>query len=92
MRVIWSHLAIRRLEEIRSFIATDAPLTADQVIRRLISSMDRLTDFPFSGRVVPEYEVKEIREIIDPPYRILYRVYRDRIEIVSVIHSRQTLR
>ncbi|MBS1904015.1 MAG: type II toxin-antitoxin system RelE/ParE family toxin [Bacteroidetes bacterium] len=92
MRVIWSDLAIRRLEEIRSFIAADAPATAESIVRRLIGSTERLTDFPHAGRVVPEYSAKDIREIIDPPYRILYRVFRERIEIISVIHSRQMLK
>jgi len=91
MKIIWSLRAISRLEEIRAYIANQAPITADRVIRRIILSTERLKSFPNSGRVVPEYNMKEIREIIEAPYRILYHVGDERIEIINVLHSRQLL-
>ena len=91
MKIIWSARAISRLEAIRAYITRDAPLTADRVIRRIVLSTERLRSFPNSGRVVPEYNIKEIREIIEAPYRILYHVEKERIEIINVLHSRQLL-
>jgi toxin ParE1/3/4 len=91
MKIIWSLRAISRLESIHAYISKDAPITADKIIRRIIVSTERLKSFPNSGRVVPEYKIKEIREIIHPPYRILYHIESERIEIVNVLHSRQLL-
>ena len=67
-------------------------MTADKVIKRIIHSTERLSSFPLSGRKVPEYNLKEIREIIEAPYRILYHVDANRIEIINVLHSRQMLK
>ena len=44
---------------------------------------------PFSGRVVPEYEALLLRELIHPPYRIVYEVFPDRVEIVAIRHGRE---
>jgi plasmid stabilization system protein ParE len=51
----------------------------------------QLADFPMSGRMVPEYELKEIREVVERPYRIIYRLWPDRVEILAVIHSAQRM-
>ena len=91
MKIIWSARAISRLEAIRAFIAKNAPVTADRVIRRIILSTERLKSFPNLGRVVPEYNIKEIRELIEAPYRVVYHVGTGRIEIINVLHSRQLL-
>lgn len=44
-----------------------------------------------SGRQVPEYEHEDIRELIEPPYRLIYVVLADRIDILTVMHTRQLL-
>ena len=59
--------------------------------------MDRLTgrsaqigQFPHSGRMVPEYEADDVREVLEDPYRILYRIRPQRVDVLAVIHmSRQ---
>lgn len=45
--------------------------------------------FPFAGRMVPEYELNEVREVIEGSYRIIYLIKEaeDQIEILAVIHS-----
>jgi plasmid stabilization system protein ParE len=57
----------------------------DKLTRRSI----QIATFPFSGRMVPEYELNEVREIIEAPYRIIYLVQpeNDQIEMLAVIHS-----
>ena len=91
MKIIWSDRAIERLEEIRAYIAQDAPMTAAKFVARIIESTEILKSFPLIGRIVPEYRITEIREIIKAPYRILYHVGSERIEIINVLHSRQLL-
>lgn len=46
-----------------------------------------IADFPFSGRKVPEYDIDQIREIIEGPYRIIYHIKPDQIDVVAVIHG-----
>jgi toxin ParE1/3/4 len=43
------------------------------------------------GALVPEYSHDDIREVLEPPYRIIYRAGPDRAEILAVIHGARTL-
>jgi plasmid stabilization system protein ParE len=56
---------------------------ADKIIRRY----EQIAIFPQSGRRVPEYDDPNIREIIEPPYRLIYRIKIDQIDILAVIHG-----
>ena len=49
--------------------------------------MDRLHEHPLSGRIVPEIGQATVHEVIEPPYRIVYRVRADYLEVVAVVHS-----
>ena len=50
-----------------------------------------VAEFPLSGRMVPEYETRDIREVIESPYRIIYRVTADSIDVLAVVHGTQML-
>ncbi len=91
MTVIWSDRSIIRPIAIHDFIAQESPSRASRIMQKILDSAERLRAFPQSGRMVPEYERIEVREIIEHPYRILYRVTNDRIEIVNILHLRQQL-
>lgn len=91
MKLRWSPLSIRRITEIGDYIAEEAPITALRIMQEIIQSVERLELFPKSGRIVPEFNNPDIREVIYPPYRILYQEYESIIEILTVIHSRQLL-
>ncbi len=41
----------------------------------------------FSGRRVPEYDMEQIREIFEGPYRIVYYIKPDQIDVLAVIHG-----
>jgi len=86
-RVLWSPQALRDLESIQAYIAQDSELYAELVIQRLIMSVERLADFPESGRVVPERNDRSLREIIVRPYRIAYRLRPAFIEIATVFRA-----
>ena len=86
-----SPFAKSRLKEIGEYIAKEYPRTALKVVDEIFHSVDRLEQFPLSGRVVPEFDDPEIREVIHPPFRILYQPYESIVEILTVIHSRQLL-
>jgi plasmid stabilization system protein ParE len=86
-RLIWSPRSIRDLESIHQHIALDAPAYADLVVHRLVVAPDRLRQFPESGRVVPERGQPEIRELIVRPFRVVYRLRGDAVEIVTVFRA-----
>jgi len=88
-KLIWSPAARDDLHDIVVFIARDNPERAMSFGYQLISETDRLQTFPRLGRVVPEYENGNLREIILRPYRSVYRVNHERkvCEIARVWHS-----
>jgi toxin ParE1/3/4 len=92
IELTWSPRAAADLEEIRDSIAADSPSYADLTVRRLVAATERLRQFPDLGRVVPERESIELREIISGRFRIVYRRRADVVEMVTVFRgSRQFL-
>jgi toxin ParE1/3/4 len=53
-RIVWAPQSLQDLEGLRAYIATDSPRYADLTIRRIVAAIERLADFPESGRIVPE--------------------------------------
>ncbi|MDR3415256.1 MAG: type II toxin-antitoxin system RelE/ParE family toxin [Nevskia sp.] len=93
MKVVWTDRAKQRLWEIQAYIAQDAPRVAPKVVRRLVLRSRQLATLPRSGRVVPEYQRDDIRELLERPYRIIYLVLAEqrRIDVLTVRHYRQLL-
>jgi len=88
-KLIWSPAARDDLHDIVVFIGRDNPERAMSFGYELISRTEKLQAFPEMGRTVPEYRNQNIREIIFRPYRIVYRINRERklCEIARVWHS-----
>jgi len=88
-KLIWSPAARDDLHDIVVFIGRDNPERAMSFGYELISKTDKLQAFPGMGRIVPEYRNQNIREIIFRPYRIVYRINRERklCEIARVWQS-----
>lgn len=85
--------AVRDLDEIRDWYdAQQAPRVGKQMIEGIVSAAERLIDFPESGRVVPEFGMVNLREVIHPPFRIVYRLDRSRVRIVRVWRSERLLK
>ena len=61
------------------------------MVDKLTRRVDQLIDHPRSGRVVPKYDDESLRELIVNPYRLVYRLKPDRIDIIAVFHSAQQL-
>ncbi len=90
-RVGWSPRALQDLEDIANYIATDSPAYAGNVVRRIMSQIRMLRNFPRAGRKVPEFDDENIRELIAYSYRIIYRVDEGEIVIAAVIHGKRDL-
>lgn len=93
MKVHWTESAERHLDAIHDHIARDSPTYALRTIDRLTRRSQQIADFPLSGRRVPECDVDEIREVIEDPYRIIYHLKPDQVDVIAVIHgARDVLR
>lgn len=85
--------SIKDFEEIREWYADQqAPDVGERLLREVFSHVERLADFPESGRIVPEFAVAHLREIIHPPFRIVYRFDKTRVRIVRVWRSERLLK
>ena len=91
MKVIWAPFALERVTEIALYIANDNPIAAEKWIDSIFKAVLRLEDFPESGRIVPEIQRKEYREIIFVNYRIIYRIHERQIRVLTVQHEKQIL-
>ena len=91
MKIIWSPLAIDRATEIADYIAQDKPSAAVKWINTIFSKVEQLTSSPEMGRIVPEIENNQFREIIYGNYRIIYRIEKKQISILTIRHGKQIL-
>lgn len=91
MKVHWTDTAEGHLDAIYAYIAKDSPEYALRVVDRLTSRSQQIADFPLSGRKVPEYEMEQIREVIEGSYRIIYHIKSDQIDVLAVIHGSQDI-
>jgi addiction module RelE/StbE family toxin len=93
MTVHWTQTAQDHLDAIYEYIAQDSPEYALRMVDRLTRRSQQIADHPLSGRPVPEYELKQIREVIEWPYRIIYHIKPDQVDVIAVIHgARNVLR
>lgn len=85
--------AVEDLEEIREWYRDRmVPEIADKIIIQLMASIERISSFPQSGRVVPEFNLLYLREIISAPFRIVYRIDSNHIRVVRVWRSERLLK
>ena len=91
MKVTWSPLALDRVNEIADRIAEDNVEAARSWLVDIFGVVDRLQSFPESGRIVPEVKRPNIREVIFKNYRVIYRIERKQVSILTVRHGKQRL-
>lgn len=70
MRIDWADLARERVDEIAFYIAQDSRKAAIRWVVGLFDAVDRLAQLPESGRLVPELESRQVRELIYGAYRV----------------------
>jgi toxin ParE1/3/4 len=88
-QLIWAPSARLDLRELTSYIAESRPIAAARFVKQVFHVVEHLTDFPESGRVVPEFADPNIREVIRRPCRIVYRVKSQEriVEIARIWHA-----
>jgi len=86
--ITFSASAVKDLETIRTwYTEQQVPAVGERLLMEVISQVERLTDFPESGRIVPEFGIVNLREIIYSPFRIVYRLDKSRVRIVRIWRS-----
>ena len=92
MRVVWTLLAVERATEAAAYIARDKPAAARTWLEGVFEAVDRLEAFPQSGRMVPEIDSPEYREIVyRKSHRIVYHVEKSVVRILTVRNFAQRL-
>lgn len=74
------------------YISLDSKRYADRFVEKLMNRVDQLESYPKSGRVVPEFNVEAIRELIEGNYRIIYKTTTSQVAIIRVHHAARQLR
>ncbi len=91
MKIIWSPLSLDRTAEIAEYISLDNKTAAERWVKNIIEKVDILKSSPKAGRIVPEIERENIRELIYGNYRIIYRVEKIKVAILTIRHGKQIL-
>jgi plasmid stabilization system protein ParE len=52
---------------------------------------EQIANFPFSGRLVPEFETEQLREVIEGSYRIIYYIKPEQIDVIAVLHAARNI-
>ena len=91
MRVVWSPTARRQAQAAVDYIALDRPQASVAWLEALVERVELLGELPEQGRVVPEWHESSVREVFHEPYRVMYEVTADRLEIIAMSHFRQEL-
>ena len=93
VEVRWTSQSIEDIGNIAEFISKDSRKYALIQVQDFFEAAEILENFPKSGRIVPELDNKDIRELIVGFYRLIYRIKNDQlVEILTVYHSRRLLK
>jgi len=87
VKIRWSRRSLQDLREIGAFIRRDNPEAARRWVHRLQERARSAASLPRAGRVVPEIQLDNVREVILGNYRIVYRLAEQEIEILTVFES-----
>jgi len=90
--ISFAEFALRDLEEIRAWYAQEGvPEVGERLVKEVFRRIEALADHPDMGRVVPEFDQAFLRELIHPPFRIVYRHDGQRVRIVRIWRSERLL-
>ena len=88
----WTEHAVNQLGAIAEYISLASPVYAEQVVERIVARLGQAQEFPESGRRVPEAATIDVHELIEAPYRLIYRVADSTVVVIAIVHARQDIR
>ena len=89
--VKWTESATSDLEEVAEFIARDSRFYATAVVREARKAARSLRVSAERGRIVPERNSSDIRELFLWRYRLIYKVTSRHVYILAFIHGARDL-
>ena len=94
-KVLLTDAAVRDWEELHAFIAEhDSPAAANRVLDGIEKAVSLLTAFPRRGNYPRELlplGIKEYREVLFKPYRIIYRVSGNLVHVYVITDERRDM-
>ncbi|MDP3170979.1 MAG: type II toxin-antitoxin system RelE/ParE family toxin [Polaromonas sp.] len=90
--VIWAQQAVVDLRSIHDFIARDSRYYAKKVVHDIREIVDELNGLPKMGRIVPELNEEDVRELFLYSYRIIYEIKDEVIFVLAAVHQRRNLK
>jgi plasmid stabilization system protein ParE len=85
--VRFSRRAHDHLHDIHDHIKLDSPFYAKKVVRDIVRRCKAIPPFPMAGRMVPELQNPNIREVFEYSYRLIYEIVADNeINILAIVH------
>lgn len=92
IRITFAQSALHDLEDIIEYYREQqVPRIGEKLVANIVRDIDLLAEHPDMGRIVPEFEVEYLRELIRQPFRIVYRRDRDKIRIVRIWRSERLM-
>jgi plasmid stabilization system protein ParE len=83
--VSFAESAVQDLEDVGDWYSSQEALeVGERLIDEVFRRVEQLADFPSSGRIVPEFDTPWLRELVHPPFRIVYRLDHKRVRVVRV--------
>lgn len=93
VKVTLAESAVRDLEDIVSYYENKGvPDVGRRIVKEILARIEGLGQAPDSGRVVPEFGTSNMRELIHPPFRIVYRREQRRVRVIRVWRSERVLK
>ncbi|MCC7089307.1 MAG: type II toxin-antitoxin system RelE/ParE family toxin [Chloroflexi bacterium] len=91
MRVTWTPRASANFDDLVSRLEEFSAGAGARLVDRVTERLSQLEAFPESGRIVPEFDERVFRELVEGDYRIIYERFADRVEVVAVVHGSRSL-
>lgn len=91
MNLTWTESATVQLQAIRDYLARTSAGYAQALVERIVQRTEGLVHQPLLGPAVPEYSDETVREVFEHPYRILYRVSEEQLQVITIVHAARRL-
>jgi toxin ParE1/3/4 len=91
MNIHWTEAALADLHAAEAYVARHSAQYATSLVERVFARTGQLADQPYLGGIVPEHEDESLREVFEHPYRIIYRILDEQIDVVAVVHASRRL-
>lgn len=89
--IVWSAQAIVDLTEVSTYLRQFSSSIARRICDEIADSTERLTQFPLSGHILPEFPEGRYREVVTRDYRIIYKERQGTVTILTIVHGRRDL-